>query len=417
MEVRIGSNVLADELALLQRIVDRKRTIPALSHVRMSADMGLLTFAATDQELSLTCELQDGVFVERVGDILLPAQKMHELMKLVPAGTDVRIAVSGSGATVQADRFNARLQAMSPEDFPALREPGDAPPVILPRAALVTVIDQAAYAMAAEKDARFFLQGAELRVADGRVTLSSTDGHRLARASAPSGAGVPVTLLLPAKTVLELRAMLDASASDDVSFVEADGQMFFTCGHRCLASRTISDGKFPSIQRVLDQDRPIAVSADRDRLALALRRASLATSLVSSSVRLAFGPNGTLLVSSASSEVGEASDEFAVDGAVPAEHVGMAIYFNPKYALEFLDAAAQGTVTVAAKDPMQPLFLRQADESQTAACAVVMPTNPQVAQASTTAVPSASQKDEPETEASRTSVKRTRTKKAAAAAV
>ena len=54
MEIRLDRNAFAAELAPMQGIVERKTTIPVLSHILLTARDGRLDLAATDLDVSLT---------------------------------------------------------------------------------------------------------------------------------------------------------------------------------------------------------------------------------------------------------------------------------------------------------------------------------------------------------------------------
>ena len=74
MEIRINRAELLTELAPMQGIVERKSTIPVLSHILLKAKDGKLHIAATDLEVSLTSSC-DGDVTES-GSIATQAKKL-----------------------------------------------------------------------------------------------------------------------------------------------------------------------------------------------------------------------------------------------------------------------------------------------------------------------------------------------------
>jgi DNA polymerase-3 subunit beta len=57
MEIRLQRDALLSELALLQGIVERRTTIPILSHLLLDARAERLSLAATDLDVSLSAVL------------------------------------------------------------------------------------------------------------------------------------------------------------------------------------------------------------------------------------------------------------------------------------------------------------------------------------------------------------------------
>ena len=79
MEIRIQRADFLDELAPMQGIVERRTTIPVLSHILLNATEERLQLAATDLDVSLTswCEAQ----VARPGGVAVQAKKFIEIIR------------------------------------------------------------------------------------------------------------------------------------------------------------------------------------------------------------------------------------------------------------------------------------------------------------------------------------------------
>src|ERR1043166_1443257 len=84
MEFSVKKFDLLGELNLTQGVVDRKTTIPILSHLLCEAKGNRLTITATDLELSVRASCEAKVKKEGAGTI--PAKKLLELVRLLPEG-------------------------------------------------------------------------------------------------------------------------------------------------------------------------------------------------------------------------------------------------------------------------------------------------------------------------------------------
>src|SRR5258706_5169816 len=79
MEIRVTRSEFLGELAPMQGIVERKTTIPVLSHLLLTAREDKLHLAATDLDVSLTswCDAD----VKREGGIAVQAKKLMEIIR------------------------------------------------------------------------------------------------------------------------------------------------------------------------------------------------------------------------------------------------------------------------------------------------------------------------------------------------
>src|SRR5207302_10189147 len=85
MEFTVKKYDLLAELNLTQGVVERKTTIPILSHLLCEAKGNHVTLSATDLELSIRTACEAKVKKEGAGTIL--AKKLIELVRLLTEGT------------------------------------------------------------------------------------------------------------------------------------------------------------------------------------------------------------------------------------------------------------------------------------------------------------------------------------------
>ena len=81
MEIRVKRSQLLNELVPMQGIVERRTTIPVLSHILLRGDGDQLHLAATDLDVSLTTSCPAEVDGE--GGIAVQARKFLEIIRAV----------------------------------------------------------------------------------------------------------------------------------------------------------------------------------------------------------------------------------------------------------------------------------------------------------------------------------------------
>lgn len=82
MKFIIDRNALYNELTYLQSALEKRNTIPILSHLLVEANAGKLTLRVTDLDLIVTTECPAEVPLK--GAVCLPARKLWEIVKSLP---------------------------------------------------------------------------------------------------------------------------------------------------------------------------------------------------------------------------------------------------------------------------------------------------------------------------------------------
>jgi DNA polymerase-3 subunit beta len=305
----------------------------------------VLRLSATDLELALstTCQAR----IEQPGVVALPVARLLSMCEQFTDG-DVSIALDKQQVIIKSGAFKSRLQAMSPDDFPALPVPEGASSLLEGRA-FRQMIDRTRYAVAQESS-RYLIQGALLTLAGPVAAMCATDSKRLALASM-TRAGADARVILPTKTL----DALAAGSEIDIEFTIDERHLFFASGDRLLVSRTI-DGQFPAYERIIPRNNPHQVIIERSLFAAALRRVGL-VSEDNKAVYLAFSPQAMEL-SSSSAEVGSADERLTVGYDGPE----LKVCVNGSFVLDFLNAAGGQTVTLALKDEKSAMLFTDGED-------------------------------------------------------
>ena len=350
MELVVRKNDLVKELSLLQGIVERKNTIPILANVLLDARDQAVSLLATDLDVGLRS--QSPAVVSKPGVLTVPAKKLFEIVNALP-DTEIRIAEDkgGKSVTIAADRFESRMQTLPAGEFPTPPDDAGAPLAQLPAAALKRMIAQTRFAITSE-DTRYFLNGAQLVLEPGAMSMVATDGHRLAyvRVRESPGDGPRTEVLLPRKTLNEIARLIDGV--ETIEFSQGENHLFFRAGDRLLISRKI-DANFPAYERVIPKANDKHIDFDRDRLAAAIRRVRLLSNERSKAVKLAIAADQVEITSS-TPEVGEAHE------VLPVEYNGaaMQICFNADYVDNFLTVVETEQVQLEFKDEMSQAVMK-----------------------------------------------------------
>ncbi|MFT8243046.1 DNA polymerase III subunit beta [Roseomonas sp. BN140053] len=376
MKFTVDRAVLLKALAHVQSVVERRNTIPILANVLLDAGADRLTLTATDMEIAVVEEITAGVQVAQPGRCTAPAATLFEIARRLGDGQKVEFDQPGGDAplALRSGRYNTSLMVLPVEDFPAMTEGKLPHRFTLPAGALRDLVDRTRFAISTE-ETRYYLNGIYLHVADGEdgkvLRAVATDGHRLARmqSSLPEGASGMPGVIVPRKTVGEIRKLAEEASGEDAT-VEvrlSDTKIQFRLGAVTLTSKLI-DGTFPEYERVIPKSNDKEMRVDRALFAQAVDRVAAISSERSRPVKLALSSNALVLTAS-SPEQGQAREELDAD-AVQYASTPLEIGFQARYLKDITDQV-QGQLVFRFSDGSAPTIVQ--DESKDSALYVLMP--------------------------------------------
>lgn len=368
MKLTIERAALLKSLGHVQSVVERRNTIPILSNVKMEAANGKLSLNATDMDLDISEAVAATIAAK--GATTAPAHTLYEIVRKLPDGSEVEFDADGEGQmTLRSGRSRFQLSCLPTEDFPVMSG-GEYPHTFkLPAAELRTLIDRTKFAISTE-ETRYYLNGIYLHAAKRDRTpvlrAVATDGHRLASVEVPlpKGAASIPGVIVPKKTVTELRKLIEETG-DDVEIGLSETKIHFAFDDAQLTSKLI-DGTFPDYERVIPTGNDKELVVDRKTFADAVDRVSAISSEKSRAVKLELA-QGSLVLSANSPEHGSATEEIEVQYGGG----GIEIGFNSRYLLDIMQQISGDNVRLTMADAASPTILADGDDG--AAIYVLMP--------------------------------------------
>lgn len=369
MKLSIERASLLKSLAHVQSVVERRNTIPILSNVLLEADSERLRLTATDMDLSVVESVMASV--DQAGATTAPAHTLYDIVRKLPEGAQVSLDSGGDSGrmTLVAGRSNFALTTLPKEDFPAIGDAALPQSFTVATAELTHLIDRTRFAISTE-ETRYYLNGIYLHAAKSNdlsvLRAVATDGHRLARFEMPlpDGAADMPAVIVPRKTVGELRKLIDEGGGS-VGVSMSETRIRFAFDETILTSKLI-DGTFPDYERVIPSANDKLMDVDRKAFFDAVDRVSTISTEKSRAVKLTLG-DGSLTLSATSPESGSAVEELEVHyGGEPLE-----IGFNSRYLLDIAQQIEGEEAQFALADAASPTIVR--DRSDSSALYVLMP--------------------------------------------
>lgn len=351
MKFSIDRMSLLRPLGHVSSVVERRNTIPILANVVLKAENGQLSLTATDMDMDVVTNVACAVSTS--GGSTVSAHMLHDIVRKLPDGSEVEIAMADGHAQISAGRSSFRLPTLPVEDFPAISAAELPHQFALAAADLRDLIDTTRFAISTE-ETRYYLNGIYFhKSATGQLTAVATDGHRLALSAMelPQGAEDMPAIILPRKAVVELRKLLD-DEEGDVTIRLSDTRAEFAFGAVRLTSKLI-DGSFPDYTRVIPSGNDKLLSVDTGLFSAAVDRVSTISSEKTRAVKLSLSA-GSLTLSAHNTDASSATEVLEVDYTGPDLDVG----FNARYLMETTSQISDEAMQIELSDPSAPALMR-----------------------------------------------------------
>jgi DNA polymerase-3 subunit beta len=338
-----------DALKLAGSIIERRTTIPVLSCVQLTAPGRV---RSTDLDLHLSVDF-DGSRLGLTKDaILVPQQELSAAVK----DTDGSVAVELRKAVRYlrvGDSLVVRIRA-NPDDLPEPTAFDVGSAFSLSAAELADDLAAVSLAMSSE-ETRYYLMGIFFHIAELKLRLAATDGHRLHRVSRdlPVGLTEFKDAILPRKAVTALMAAIALQpATETVRCEFGDTRARFQIGAVTLTTRLI-DGTFPDYTRVIPKTAKGGIRVSTGEIVRPAKSAMRLMGRENRAMRMR-PKDGTIAAKSPEGVEIEARLDREIIGA-PCEEIG----FRHEYLVDAMTPFGTAKVTMSADDSAAPCLIEE----------------------------------------------------------
>ncbi|MET0155261.1 MAG: DNA polymerase III subunit beta [Rickettsiales bacterium] len=323
-------------LSHIQSVVEKRTTIPVLSNVKIEAGKKGIFLTGTDMTVSVSEKLEAPV--GEYGAATVSAHMLYDIVRKLPENAPVQFRHDAKEERfiVESDNCSFTLATLPVNQFPAVTFAESEYSFSLSPTEIIALIDKTRFAISTE-ETRYYLNGLYLHYGEneggGAVIAVSTDGHRLAKAevAAPEGASHFPSVIVPRKTVAEIRKIAEEQEAP-IGISLAEGKIVVSYEGGKLASKLI-EGNFPDYRAAIPNAGEIALQTYAAALATAIDRVTTVTSDKTRAVKIDVS-GGKMIVRAQSDNSGAAAESIDVD--YDGEPVSLT--FNSRYLLDALSA-------------------------------------------------------------------------------
>ncbi len=365
MEFKINSSDLLKALSHIHGIVEVRHTLPILSNIILEAKENDLVLSSTNLDIYCADKIKAEVF--NPGEISVPAMTFFEIIKRLPSDSEVMMTMKEgeNEITLKCGRSKFNLSTLKTDDFPIISDNDLSTNFVISADELIRIIDKTKFAVSNE-ETRYYLNGIFLHKANRNsihfLRAVATDGHRLAQYDVPlpQGAEEITGIIIPKKTIFELRKVLD-DANGDVNISLNENKIKFSFNHLKIISKVI-DGTFPDYTKVIPQNNDKKFKTNNSELKNAIDRVSAVAAneeAKSKAIKLSLDQN-KLNLSVESQSRGSANEVIDINYNGDKVEIG----FNSKYIIDICNEVDGDEVDISLLDSISPaIILDKTDEN------------------------------------------------------
>ena len=346
--------LLSAAVASTARAAAAKSPNPALE--------GLLIEAANGVKIT-GYDLVKGIYtgfaadVAEAGSEVLSAKLFDNIIRNLPDDIVTVECDNKNMARITCGNADFSIMGTDSDNYPELPAVDLQKSITIPQGTLKTMINQTIFAVS-DNETRPVYTGALFEISEGKLTVISVDGYRLAmRREVPETANLPeCSFIAPGAALQDLEKMC-SDADEPVTIVLGGKHISFAVNGYVLITRRL-EGEFLDYKKAIPSEFSYRLSMERTKFLRAVDRVSLIIDdRIKNPLRCVFGDGKLSMYCVTSLGKGEDICPFKGNGG------GLEIGFNNRYLQDALKAAPADDLEVCLNTGASPCVIIPADGS------------------------------------------------------
>ena len=307
MKFTISKTEIVKALSPTLGVVEKRHAMPMLSNILLVVEENSVSFTATDLE-SQVKTICTTASVETTGKTAASARKISDLCRLLPDGSNILIYLDGHKLFIESGSGKYSITTQQSEDFPIFDDVGESSEFKILAPTLRDMIRKTSFSMDSQ-NWRHYLNGMFLSVEDKAITLTASDGHRLATCSNTIMESVPGHLsgIIPRKAVNEIGKLL-LDLSDEITVSLGSNTIAVQTTNTAFVSKLIDGSDKVNYQRAIPVGEAFTLKVNTKQFSETISRVSVLSGDRVKGIKLDIGSDGVLVSSNnPQQEVGEES--------------------------------------------------------------------------------------------------------------
>lgn len=323
MNTQLTVKELLEPLDAVIGVVEKKQTLPILSHVLIQLKDKQLTLTTTDMEIEIkasrTVQTQEEI------SFTISAKDLIDIIKKLPESTIIEFIIEQSKIYIKTNKNSFELNTFNHQEFHSLPKIENSDVININCQQLKELIEKTSFSMG-NQDIRAYLNGLYFEVNQNSITVVATDGHRLSigEVTQTNSLAEKRAVILPKKAVQELTKILSKSKHSEVDIHLSNNYFYLNSDNTTIISRLI-DGNFPNYLQVIPTDFENTILIDRLEFLNSLQQALIFVDERTSGVKLIFKESQLNIFSH--SERGQANTQINIKNFDKEIEIGFNIHY------------------------------------------------------------------------------------------
>lgn len=350
MKFSIQFSEIINQLKEMTRVAATNKTDSVTQNIFLEVKDKQLTMKATDDsiELEATVPLID---VESEGTTTVNANKFFEVCSHNHSETSpavIELDEAKEILIIKQDSLNYEIRSASNLAFPQFEENASECQVVsLKQKQLKAIIDMSVFCVTNE-DFRDYLRGVRFEADADKLSVFSSDGHRMAALETTMAAPVNEQLgvLLTKNGIVQIGNIIDANSDAPVELKFSKNMVSVLCNGYSLKSKLIVTA-YPNVRSVIPRNITSEIRLPRQKLASSIARVSLMSSKRVNGVTMTFANDElSLYTENSEHEIASCRERISYQGQ-PVE-----IALNASYVTEILNHLKNEEIVISFPTPL-----------------------------------------------------------------
>lgn len=325
MKFKCEKNKLQEAIAIAQKSVTGKSSMPILQGLLIIAEKNSITIIGSDIDLSIETKL-DAEIIEP-GKIVVDARLFGDIIKKLPNKEIEITSINDNSIKLVCEKSQFTLMHMNADDFPNLPSINEDINFSIEQKTLKNMIKSTIFAIA-QDESRPILTGVLFEVTDKKINLVALDGFRLAFRSEFIENDNSISAVIPGKTLNEVIKILQDDGNVNITFTS--NHILINLEKTRIISRLL-EGEFIKYTSIIPEEYNLRVTVKREELLNCIERASLVGKDGNTSL-IKFDIEDEYMVITSNSQLGNVREEINII----LQGESLKIAFNSKYLIDLL---------------------------------------------------------------------------------
>ena len=350
MKIYCSRTELNKALNNVSHSVPVRTTSNILEGILVNVEEGKMKLTATDT--NMTTETVINVNCDGICEFVVPAKLFSAIISKLPED-DMMVDYDNekSKINIKSGGSNSEIICFRGDEYPKIFLNEGENVIYLDKEDVKKLIKKTAFSASTDEFNRI-ITGVLLEIKDGSMKMVGVDPYRIAAYKIPVENKENISVIIPAKLIIEVSKFIDDDGDSKMSFEVIDNKVVLKFDNNKVIINTYS-GKFIDYERILNKEGNINVRVKRDDLLKSTERASLLASVQNNNL-IRFNLGKDMIYITSLNEEGNIEEKVEIINDGEDLNIGI----NSRYLKDALSVIEDEEININFKDSISPAIIK-----------------------------------------------------------